>query len=102
MVKPMSKTNSKGDIGMFIQEYLVHLSNGDVVIVSEPYDLRGPQSLISQYETAKPDSMFCVGDGMTGFSYFPMRNITYISTGAVRKITEETYRLTERMRSYGG
>ena len=87
---------------MFIQEYLIHLSNGDVLVATEPLDLKGPQCLLSRYEKAEPDYMFCIGDAMTGFAYFPTRSITYISSGAVREIDEESYKLAERMKSYGG
>lgn len=87
---------------MLIQEYLIHLTNGNVLVASEPYALKGPQSLISRFENAKPESMFCVGDALTGFSYFPARSIVYINTGDVREIDDKTYNFMERMRPCGG
>ena len=44
---------------MILQDYLIHMVNGDVIPVSEPYDLNGARTLIARYGKAKPDTMFC-------------------------------------------
>lgn len=70
---------------MAVQEYIVHLANGDKVSVYEDYDLEGPKTLISQYRKYinDPTKCFCVGDDFIGFDYIPWRNVTHISTGDV-------------------
>ncbi len=85
---------------MILQDYLIHMVNGDVIPVSEPYDLDGTRTLISRYGRAKPDTMFCTGDQITGFAYFPARSIAYISTGDIREVEDWAFNLQERLRKY--
>ncbi len=85
----------------YIQEYLIHMTNGDTIVVAEPYELKGPDTLIAKYKKAQPETMFCVGDAYTGFSYFPVRNIVYISTGRVRKLDKGTCDHEKRVKAYG-
>ena len=85
---------------MILQDYLIHMVNGDVIPVSEPYDLNGARTLIARYGKAKPDTMFCTGDRITGFAYFPARSIAYISTGDIREVEDWAFNLQKHLRKY--
>ena len=71
---------------MTVQQYLIHLTNGDRVLVSEPYDLTGPDTLIGTYQRGGPDTLFCIGDSLEGFHYFKGKDIVQICTADVREI----------------
>ncbi len=85
----------------YIQEYLIHMANGDTIVAVEPYDLKGPETLIDRYERAKPDDLFCVGDALIGFAYFPARSIVYINTGRVKRCDRETYDYVKKVKARG-
>lgn len=78
---------------MVIQEYVINLTNGEKVIASEPFDLTGPKTLISQYEKAAPETVFRVGDSMSGICYFKAKDIVSIRTGDVKEVSDGTFQL---------
>lgn len=83
---------------MVVQEYIICLSNGDTVTALEPFDMEGPETLISQYGNAKPDKFFCVGNAIEGFHYFRARNIVQIYTGDVKEVNSSIYGLEQIMK----
>ena len=76
---------------MVLQDYLIHLRNGEKISVMEPYDLTGPKALINRYQYANPEAVFCVGDPMTGFHYFKAKDIVQISTLDVREVADKAW-----------
>ena len=76
---------------MTIQEYIISLSNGEKVIASEPFDLKGPHTVVTRYKTASPETVFCVGDAVNGFSYFKVKDIVTIRTGDVKEIHDRVW-----------
>lgn len=74
---------------MYVQEYLIHMNNGDTIVSTEPYEMDGEKALISMYENAKPEDMLCIGNSMTSYHYFRAKDIAYISTNGVKKISDE-------------
>lgn len=66
---------------MRIQEYFVHLVNGDHIKVGENYDLPFEKKLVGKYIAAKPDDTLTIGDDVMGFFYIPKSNILFIATG---------------------
>ena len=73
---------------MVIQEYVINLINGEKVITSEPFDMKGPKTLISRYEKAVPETIFRVGDSMNGICYFKAKDIVSIRTGDVKEVDD--------------
>ena len=72
----------------WIQEYILHLTNGDNIVVSEDYyDAENP-TFPEKVAAANDNDLFCIGDRITGFSWIPKKSIVYISTGQVRKFED--------------
>ena len=88
---------------MVLQDYLIHLRNGEKVNVMEPYNLTGPKALINRYQYANPESVFCVGDPATGFHYFKAKDIVQITTLDVREVEDKDWEfMLERNRRDNG
>ena len=73
---------------VYFQDYHLHLVDGTVVEASEEYYKPVHQSLIAKFDAASPDSLITVGDRLMGFTYIPKRNILYINTAGVRKVSK--------------
>ena len=71
-----------------VQDYPLHLVDGTVTEASEEYYKPVHQSLIAKFDAASPDSLITVGDRLMGFTYIPKRNILYINTAGVRKVSK--------------
>jgi len=78
---------------MVIQQYSISLSNGEKVIASEPFDLKGPKTVLSRIQNATPETMFSVGDVMDGFCYFKAKDVVSIRTGDVKEINDGVWAL---------
>lgn len=72
---------------MILQIYRIHLINGDVIDTAEDYELPFEKGLIAKFSNTDDNTIFTIGDGVSGFCYIPKKSILYISTGDV--ITEE-------------
>ena len=68
---------------MKIQEYYVHLVNGDHIHIGEDYYLPREKSVVGKFMTAKPDDTLIIGDEIMGFFYVPKCNILFIASGDV-------------------
>ena len=77
---------------MVLQKYKIFLTNGRVLEATEPFDLQGPKTLISMYEKTESNTLFCIGDDLTGFHYFKGKDIVEICTAGVEKIDEEDWK----------
>lgn len=77
---------------MVIQEYVLHLVNGDNIVAGEPYELEGPETIVERFiaSRTKPDMMLRVGDPVNGMSYIPWNNVVYIETGNVVETNSQT------------
>ena len=71
-----------------VQDYHLHLVDGTVIEASDEYYKPVHQSLIAKFDAASPDSLITVGDRLMGFTYIPKRNILYINTAGVRKVSK--------------
>ena len=71
---------------MYIQNYDIHLINGEVLHVGEDYELSGDHTLVAKFRKASDDAIFQIGDEFSGYVYVPKRSIVFISTGDVRRI----------------
>ena len=76
---------------MIVQEYIIRLTNGDTITAIEPFDMKGPMTLITQYRNANPDKFFCVGNSIEGFHYFQAKDIVQIYTGEVKEANFSVY-----------
>ena len=86
---------------MFVQDFEIHLIDGSVLPVSEPFEIEDDDSLIARFTDADQDEVFCVGDGIGGFALVPVRSIVYITTGDVRHVSDWGVHLANRMKEYG-
>ena len=77
----------EADVAYF-QNYHLHLVDGTVIEASEEYYKPVHQSLIAKYDAASPDSLITIGDRLLGYTYIPKRNILYIITAGVRKVSK--------------
>lgn len=68
----------------YYQEYEVKLINGDVYVVSEPYDLKGDNTLLSFFAKAPENKVFEL-DNMLTVVYFRKKHIVSITATRVRK-----------------
>lgn len=66
-----------------VQEYIIHLSNGMIVIVPEEYDKPFKDGVIAEYEKADDNHLFTFGNGIDGLVYVLKKNIVCIETGNV-------------------
>lgn len=73
---------------MFIQNYDIHLINGDILHVGEDYELTGEKTLVAQFRMASEDEIFQIGDEVMGFAYLPKRSIAYITTSGVTRVEQ--------------
>ena len=73
---------------MFVQDFEIHLIDGCVLPVSEPFEIEDDDSLIARFTDADQDEVFCVGDCIGGFALVPVRSIVYITTGEVRHVSD--------------
>ena len=77
---------------ILMQDYVFHLTNGDTFTVTEPYDdkdfRRGQKSIPNLYEQADDDVMICLGNPTAGFVYTKWKDVVYIKTGRVRRVSE--------------
>ena len=74
---------------MYIQQYIIHLTNGDKIITSEPLDIAKPDKLIENYRKADPDTMFCVEDSVEGIHYFKGKDIVQIRYAGIRNVNDD-------------
>ena len=70
---------------MIVQEYVLHLINGDCIIASEPYELEGPKTILSRFVASRtnPNMMIHINDLIAGSAYIPWSSVAYIHTGNV-------------------
>jgi len=70
---------------MVVQEYILHLTNGDNIVATEPYEMEGSKTIVNRFVASRknPDMMLRVGDPVIGMSYIPWSNVVYIETGNV-------------------
>ena len=70
---------------MVVQEYVLHLANGDNIVASEPYELEGPKTILNRFiaSRTKPDMMIHIWDLLAGSAYIPWSSVVYIHTGDV-------------------
>ena len=75
---------------MVIQEYILHLINGEKVVATEDFDYEGEDTIVNQFAASIKDPTKCVrvGDFISGFEYVPWKNVVYVSTGDVREIQD--------------
>lgn len=66
---------------MRIQEYFVHLVNGDHIKIGENYDIPFEKKIVGKYIAAKSDDTLTIGDEIMGYFYIPKSNILFIATG---------------------
>ena len=74
---------------MVLQEYMLHLVTGEVILALEPLEKEEPAWIIRRFLKGDPDTVVCTGDVISGLQYIPVRSIVYISTGE-RRVIEET------------
>jgi len=67
-----------------LQEYIIHLINGDTISIWENMDIPFEESIICDFADDKSAEFFEFGDEEAGFFYVPKKNIVYISTGKVK------------------
>ena len=82
---------------MVLQMYTIHLTNGDKVVASEPYDLTGPECLIYKFFDAEDNEGFCIGDDFEGYHYFKAKDIVQICTADVKKVDDADWDLEQKM-----
>ena len=87
---------------MVLQMYTIHLTNGEQIIASEPYDLTGPECLIDKYFASDDNTSFCVGDDFEGYHYFKGKDIVQICTGGVKKVDDIDWKIACKMLNRGG
>ena len=66
---------------MRIQEYFIHLVNGDHIRIGEKYDLPLEKGIVSRFMTANREDTLVIGDEIMGYFYVPKCNILFIATG---------------------
>ena len=66
---------------MRIQEYFIHLVNGDHIRIGEEYDLPQEKSIVGRFMTANQEDTLVIGDEIMGFFYVPKCNILFIASG---------------------
>lgn len=66
---------------MRIQEYSIHLVNGEHFNVKEDYYLPRERSVVGKFMTSKADDTLVIGDETSGYFYIPKCNIMYITAG---------------------
>ena len=67
-----------------VQQYILHLSNGDNVTVEDEYYGENEYFLPEKIAKAKDYETFWFGDYINGFSLIPKRSIVYITMGSCR------------------
>lgn len=72
---------------VYVQDYHLHLVDGTIIEASEEYYKPVHQRLIAKFDACNPDGLITVGDQTLGYTYIPKRNILYINTAAVRKVS---------------
>lgn len=83
---------------MIVQEYVLHLANGDTIVASEPYELEGPKTILSRFVASRtrPNMWISIKDMICGTAYIPWSSVVYIHTGRVVEadnITEMYWKL---------
>lgn len=68
---------------MRIQEYFIHLDNGDHIRIGEEYDLPQEKSIVGRFMTANQEDTLVIGDEIMGFFYVPKCNILFVASGDV-------------------
>lgn len=68
---------------MFYQIYNIHLLNGEVIQVSEPYDLPTNKGLVGMFKRMEENDILTVNDLLLGSAYIPRKSILYLATGDV-------------------
>lgn len=68
---------------MSVQEYFIHLVNGDHIRIGEEYDLPMDKSVVGKYLAADREDTLIIGDEVMGFFYVPKCNILFIASGEV-------------------
>ena len=71
-----------------IQEYVLHLSNGDDVTVEDEYYGENEYFLPERIAKAKDNETFWFGDYEKGFMVVPKRSIVYITMGGSRAVSD--------------
>ena len=66
---------------MRIQEYFIHLVNGDHIKIGEHYDIPYEKKLVRKFISAKPEDTITIGDEIMGYFYVPKCNILFIASG---------------------
>ncbi len=69
-----------------VQEYVLHLSNGDDITVEDEYYEENEYFLPEKIAKAKDHETFWFGDYVKGFIVVPRRSIVYITMGARREV----------------
>lgn len=68
----------------FVQEYVLHLINGEKIIASEDYDSDNttiPEMILK----ADDNKIFMIGDPIIGYAYVPKKSVVYITQGDVKE-----------------
>lgn len=68
---------------MRIQEYFIHLVNGDHIRIGEEYDISQVKSIVGRFMNANQEDTLVIGDEIMGFFYVPKCNILFIASGDV-------------------
>ena len=79
---------------MYVQEYLIHIVNGDVIPVTEACNREEGETLLERFEKAKPYTLFCAGDAISGYAVVPARSIAYITVGDLRESDGTVFRFS--------
>lgn len=69
----------------YYQIYHIHLLNGEVIEASEAYDLPVEKGLVGKFQKTDDNTIFEIGDAISGFAYIPKRSILFITAGDVRE-----------------
>lgn len=68
---------------MRIQEYFIHLVNGDHIRIGEDCNLPMDQSVVGKFLAADREDTLIIGDEIMGFFYVPKCNILFIASGEI-------------------
>lgn len=68
---------------MLYQICNIHLLNGEVIQVSEPYDLPTNKGLVGMFKRMEENDILTVNELLLGSAYIPRKSILYLATGDV-------------------
>lgn len=80
------KKNIKTKETTVYQIYELHLLNGEILFLSERYDLPSEDGFVGEYEKADDNHMFTISDLLFGPIYVPKKSILYIKAGDIKEV----------------